>query len=213
MAKRRSYNTIAQGAAIRLSDGQICPATPKILAQGTHMPYLGPLHLNGADALDWVRKGGGIGRRVVVGLGDVFDIRTATHEELLEFAENDCGVTLDGSMATEQLRQEVRRVYLEQQKQEKAAEAQKNGAARQAAHTQARQGGIEDEDDDPVIGGPVKAARVEDEAGNVIGSGDASGDPAVAAAAEEMVNRSAAKAMAANANAQARAQRARAREA
>lgn len=205
MAKRRSFNTTAQGAAIRLSDGQICPATPKILAQGTHMPYLGPLHLNGTEALNWVRMGGaGGGRRAVVGLDDVFDIRTATHEELLNYAENDLNVTLDGRLDTEALRVEVKRIYLEQVNAERATAQQKNLAAKQAAEAAARAAGVGD-DDEPQIGAQLQATRVVGEDGKATTAVDASADPVISASAQEMIDRSAAKAAAANARAAARA--------
>lgn len=145
MAKR-SFNTIAQGAAIRMADGVICPATPKILAQPGFQEYHGPLHLTGAEALAHVR-GQNSGRRVVLGLEETFDLRTAGKEELLEFAETDYGVTLDATDDVEVLRNKVRQIVRQQREEEKAAELARNQRARAAAVV-ASQGTDDDGDGD-----------------------------------------------------------------
>lgn len=136
---RRSFNTTAQGLCIRLADGVRTPLTPKILAQPGFQEYHGPDYPHDVDgnaqALAWARgRGGGNGKRVVLGAEeDVFDIRTATAAQLVEFAETDYGVTLDETADVEQLRAQVRHIVRQQKENETAATIARDEAARIAA--------------------------------------------------------------------------------
>jgi hypothetical protein len=98
---------------INIDDARLVPNVPKLRTHPKYRPYHGVLAASHADRLTYLKtefRSGG--ERLVIDSTKVkaFDIATATKEELITYAFNEFGVTIDPSTHGNAVRVQLRKL-------------------------------------------------------------------------------------------------------
>lgn len=112
-ARARKRQDKAHPYLVNIKDGRLMPNVPNVRAQADYRVYDGPINNSRAERMVWVTKALRMNPIKIIDSSvaeDVFDVGTASKDDLLTFAMDQWGMALDGEKSLLVLRKEVTRL-------------------------------------------------------------------------------------------------------